>query len=413
MTREELILIADNARKATASLENESVRRSLLIKIADNLKNHSSEIIQANAVDVEKAVNNGISSAMLDRLTLNENRIYDIAESIKKVSELPSPLKTEQTFIHKNGMLIEKVRVPMGVIAMIYEARPNVTVDASALSIMSGNSVILRGGKEALNTNKALVKVIKQTLSECNVDENAVSLIEDISHQTAEILMSLKGYIDLLIPRGSKRLIDKVTETSKIPVIETGAGNCHVYVEESADLNVAVKVVVNAKTSRPSVCNAMEKLLVDEKIASSFLPMLKTALAPYNVEIRGCEKTLKILKDVIPATSEDWKTEYNDYVMAVKVVDNFVEAVNHINKFSTKHSEAIITENEEVADFFIKNVDAAAVYINASTRFTDGGEFSLGAEIGISTQKLHVRGPFALDALTTTKYVIHGNGQIR
>ena len=413
MIYNDLILMADNARKAVPYLSNESLRRQILGEISNNLILHSNDILSANLIDVKNAKQSNLSSAMLDRLTLTLDRIKSISSSIIEVSKLPSPIKTEQTFTHQNGMLIQKMRVPMGVIAMIYEARPNVTVDASVLSIMSGNAVILRGGKEAINTNLVLTKIIRQSLKNLNADENAVNLITDTSHESAEILMTLKGYIDLLIPRGSKRLIDTVTQKSKVPVIETGAGNCHVYVEKSAKLDIATNVVVNGKTSRPSVCNATEKLLVDEEIAPIFLPMIANALSKYNVEIRGCEKTKAILNDIVLATDEDWFTEYNDYVIAIKVVKNHVEAVERINRFGTKHSEAIITEDEKIGEYFTQHVDASSVYINASTRFTDGGEFGLGAEIGISTQKLHVRGPFALDALTTTKYVIRGNGQTR
>ena len=413
MNKLDLISMAEKAKNAINNLLNEQTRRLTLNAIAENLIKYSNEILLANAIDIENAKQNCLSASLIDRLTLNKDRIEGIKNSVLEVANLPSPLKTEDKFVHKNGMIIKKTRVPMGVIAMIYEARPNVTVDASCLCLMSGNAVILRGGKEAINTNITLVKYIKLALSSVGVNENAVNLISDTSYETAETLMSLKGYIDLLIPRGSKRLIDKVTSTPKIPVIETGAGNCHTYVEKTADLSVATKVIINAKTSRPSVCNAMEKLLVDSEIAGTFLPMIKTALDAYNVEIRGCEKSTKILKGISLATEDDWFTEYNDFILSVKIVDNYVEAVNHINKYGTKHSECIITENEDIGRFFTENVDASAVYINASTRFTDGGEFGLGAEIGISTQKLHARGPFALDALTTTKYVIYGNGQTR
>ena len=413
MIYNELILMAENAKKAIVSIASESLRREILNEISSNLILCANDVLSANLIDVENAKNSNISNAMLDRLTLNLDRIKNIANSIIDVAKLPSPIKLEQTFTHQNGMVIQKMRVPMGVIAMIFEARPNVTVDASVLSIMSGNAVILRGGKEAINTNLALTKIIRQSLKNLNADENAVNLITDTSHESAEVLMTLKGYIDLLIPRGSKRLIDTVTQKSKVPVIETGAGNCHVYVEKSAKLDIATNVVVNGKTSRPSVCNATEKLLIDEEIAPSFLPTIANALKKFNVEIRGCEKTKAILGDALLATDEDWAVEYNDYVISIKVVKNYVEAIEHINRYGTKHSEAIITENEEIGGYFTQNIDASSVYINASTRFTDGGEFGLGAEIGISTQKLHVRGPFALDALTTTKYVIRGNGQTR
>ena len=413
MDKNQLISMSNDARKAISTLNDDNIKRNALKIIAENLVSKADEILLANALDISNAEINGVSKTMIDRLLLTKERIENISKSVIDVSKLDSPIKIEEKFVHQNGMIIEKHRVPMGVIAMIYEARPNVTVDATCLCLMSGNAVILRGGKEAINTNLSIVSIIKKAILSVGIDENVVNIISDTSHETAEILMSLKGYIDLLIPRGSKRLIDKVTSTSKIPVIETGAGNCHTYVEKSADLNKAVKVIVNAKTSRPSVCNAMEKLLVDEEIAYKFLPMIKTALDVYNVEIRGCEKTVDILKSATLATEEDWATEYNDYILAIKVVKNYQEAIERINLYGTKHSECIITENEEIAKEFTLNVDASAVYVNASTRFTDGGEFGLGAEIGISTQKLHARGPFALDALTTTKYLIYGNGQTR
>lgn len=413
MTELELIEISNKARNSTLSLLNYNTRVSICLAISSGLIINANDILRANALDVENAKRSGISSALIDRLTLNDERINAISLAVKNVCSLQDPLISENKFVHPSGMIIEKTRVPMGVIGMIYEARPNVTVDAATLCIMSGNAVILKGGKEAINTNLALEKIIRNAISSCGANADAVTVIKDTSRQTTEVLMGLKGYIDLLIPRGSKSLIDKVTSTSKIPVIETGAGNCHTYVEKTADLNLAVKVIVNAKTSRPSVCNAMEKLLVDGEIASKFLPMIKTELDRYGVEMRGCEKTVEILKGIKTATSEDWFTEYNDYILAVKVVDGVNEAINHINAYGTKHSECIITENEDIGRLFMQKIDASAVYVNASTRFTDGGEFGLGAEIGISTQKLHARGPFALEALTTTKYLIFGNGQTR
>ena len=413
MTELELIEISNKARNSTLSLLNYNTRVSICLAISSGLIINANDILRANALDVENAKQSGISSALIDRLTLNDERINAISLAVKNVCSLQDPLISENKFVHPSGMIIEKTRVPMGVIGMIYEARPNVTVDAATLCIMSGNAVILKGGKEAINTNLALEKIIRNAISSCGANADAVTVIKDTSRQTTEVLMGLKGYIDLLIPRGSKSLIDKVTSTSKIPVIETGAGNCHTYVEKTADLNLAVKVIVNAKTSRPSVCNAMEKLLVDGEIASKFLPMIKTELDRYGVEMRGCGKTVEILKGIKNATSEDWFTEYNDYILAVKVVDGVNEAINHINAYGTKHSECIITENEDIGRLFMQKIDASAVYVNASTRFTDGGEFGLGAEIGISTQKLHARGPFALEALTTTKYLIFGNGQTR
>ena len=394
-------------------LASEAERNNLLCKISEAIRNSAEEIIEANKIDLENAEANGIGKAMLDRLMLNEARINAISDAILEITTLPDPLSESIHFTRPNGLKIEKRRVPLGVVGMIYEARPNVTPDAATLCLKSGNSAVLRGGKEAINSNKAMVKAIRGAISECGFDPNCVCLIENTTRESANVLMSMRGYIDVLIPRGGKGLIKNVVENSKVPVIETGAGNCHLYVDKTADLKKALDVAINAKCSRPSVCNAIETLLVCKDVAEAFLPMFYEASRKYNVEFRGCDKTCKILKDAAPATDEDFNTEYDDYIISCKVVDDVYEAVNHIRKYSTGHSEAIITEDMANADYFVKAIDSCALYVNASTRFTDGGEFGLGAEIGISTQKLHVRGPMGLNALTSEKYVILGNGHTR
>ena len=312
-----------------------------------------------------------------------------------------------------SGITLRRIRVPLGVVGIIYEARPNVTVDSAALCLKTGNAVVLRGGKEAINTNKALVAVIKEALTESGLDEHCVELVTSTSRESANALMSMRGLVDVLIPRGGKGLIKACVENSKVPVIETGAGNCHLFVDDYADLSKAIKIAVNAKCSRPSVCNAVETILVSTCSVEDFLPMLKAEFDKYNVEIRGCERSRAILPDITPATEEDYETEYDDYIVALRVVDGIDEAIEHINKYSTGHSEAIVTEDMDNANRFLSEIDSVAVYVNASTRFTDGGEFGFGAEIGISTQKLHVRGPTGLKALTTEKYLIVGNGAIR
>jgi len=413
MTKEELIIICKKARSAAFCLTDADLRYKILENMADMLIKNAEKIVAANAVDIEKAKSNQTPSSMIDRLMLNAERIRSVACAVSAVNGLPDPLRCDEVITRPNGLLIKKQRVPMGVIGMIYEARPNVTVDAAALAIKSGNAIILRGGKEALCTNIAIVKVIKEALSACGVSEDAVYLFTDTSHESAEILMKLRGHLDLLIPRGGKRLINSVVENSTVPIIETGAGNCHVYIEKTADPDMAIKVLYNAKTSRVSVCNSAESLLIDEDIAAQMLPKIKESLDKSCVELRGCPKTCAILGDITPATDEDFYTEYNDYILSVKVVSGYFEAVDHINTHNTRHSEAIISTDERAVEYFMEHTDAAVLYVNASTRFTDGGEFGLGAEIGISTQKLHARGPFALDALTTTQYRVFGCGQVR
>ncbi len=407
--------LCQGARRASYSiaLASESERNELLKKIAEDIKTSCDGIIEANAIDLKNAKENGINDAMLDRLMLNKDRIYAISDAIIQIVNLPDPLNDSVHFTRPNGLKIEKRRVPLGVIGMIYEARPNVTPDASVLCLKSGNAVVLRGGKEAIFSNRKIVEVIRASLKSCGFDENCVCLIEDTTRESANVLMSMRGYIDVLIPRGGKGLIKNVVENSSVPVIETGAGNCHLYVDEGADIDLALKVALNAKCSRPSVCNAIETILVNKSEAEEFLPKFFEITRRYNLEFRGCEKSCQILKGITPATDEDYNTEYDDYIVSIKVVDDVFEAVEHIRKYSTAHSEAIITRNEKNADYFVKAIDSCALYVNASTRFTDGGEFGLGAEIGISTQKLHVRGPMGLSALTSEKYVIKGNGQIR
>lgn len=413
MTREELIIICEKARSAAFCLTDASLRFKILESMADMLENNTNDIVLANELDIQRARENGISESMIDRLMLNDTRIKAVADAVRAVNVLPDPLRCDEVIERPNGLIIKKQRVPMGVIGMIYEARPNVTVDAAALALKSGNAIILRGGKEALSTNFAIVKVIKSALLACGVSEDAVYLFTDTSHESAEKLMKLRGHLDLLIPRGGKRLINTVVENSSVPVIETGAGNCHIYIEKTADPEMAINVLYNAKTSRVSVCNAAESLLIDEEIAPALLPRIKASLDEKSVELRGCPKTLAILNHIKAATNEDFYTEYNDYILSIKVVSDYKEAVQHINTHNTKHSEAIISTDEAAIDYFMEHTDAAALYVNASTRFTDGGEFGLGAEIGISTQKLHARGPFALEALTTTQYRVYGNGQVR
>lgn len=412
----ELLIKAENAKKASYRLANAStnLKNTALLKIAELLIKREKDILDANAVDVENAKNRGVTGALIDRLSLNSKRIAGMAEGLQQVASLPDPVgEVVAMWKRPNGLQIGQQRVPIGVIGMIYEARPNVTVDAAGLCLKSGNAVVLRGGSEAINSNKAIVAVIAEALRETGIPEGAVQLIEDTRRETAVEMMKLNKYIDVLIPRGGAGLIQTVVQNSTIPVIETGTGNCHVYVDGDADLEMGEKIIVNAKTSRPAVCNAAETLLVDEKVADKFLPKALKTLRDMNVEIRGCEKTREIFKDALPATEDDWYAEYLDYILAVKVVGGIDEAIEHINKYGTRHSEAIVTNDYNKARKFHQEVDAAAVYVNASTRFTDGFEFGFGAEIGISNQKLHARGPLGLKELTTIKYIIFGNGQIR
>ncbi len=413
--REEIKLLCDNAGAAAVklALADTAKKNGALLAIADALSAASNDIMLANAKDLERAGENSVPSTMMDRLRLTPGRIEDICSSIRDIAELEDPIGKGESWTRPSGLEIRKIRVPLGVIGIIYEARPNVTVDSAVLCLKTGNAVVLRGGKEAINTNIAVVNVIKSALVSCGLDPHCVELVTNTERESATALMTMRGSIDVLIPRGGKGLIKSVTENATVPVIETGAGNCHLYVDDSADIDMAISVAVNAKCSRPSVCNAVETILVHAGVAASFLPRLAAEMEKYSVEIRGCAKTCVLVPSAVKATEEDYYTEYNDYIVAVRVVDTLADAIAHINKYSTAHSEAIITNNQANAEKFQKRVNSAAVYVNASTRFTDGGEFGFGAEIGISTQKLHVRGPMGLSALTTEKYLINGNGSIR
>ncbi|MFD0897714.1 glutamate-5-semialdehyde dehydrogenase [Loigolactobacillus binensis] len=391
-----------------------ATKNQVLLAMADALEAATPTILAANQQDMAAADANHVRQVMLDRLKLDQQRVKDMAAGLRQVAALADPIgELVQGWQTESGLQIAQQRVPLGVIAMIYEARPNVTVDAAALTFKAGNAVILRGGKEALRSNIALATVLQTVLTQFNLPATAIQLLTDTTHETAQALMQLNEYVDVLIPRGSGRFIQTVVQTATVPVIETGAGNCHVYVDADADLAMAQKIVVNAKTQRPSVCNAMEKLVVHQQIAAEFLPQLAAALAPFHVELRGDAQAQAILPQLIPATAADWGTEYNDYIMAIKVVPDITAAISHINRYNTKHSEAIITNNYAHSQQFTQQIDAAVVYVNASTRFTDGFEFGFGAEIGISTQKLHARGPMGLTALTSTKYVVRGTGQVR
>lgn len=411
----DLTVMGKAARKAAASLAVTSSlkKNEALLKIAEALTENADEIIKANREDLAAAEAGGLAKTMLDRLALSDARIAGIAEGIRQVAALPDPVgEVTEGSVRPNGLQIRKVRVPLGVIAIIYEARPNVTADAAALTLKSGNAVILRGGKEAVRSNIAIAGIMRKACLEAGLDPDCIQLIEDTDRQTATVLMKLNGYVDVLIPRGGAGLIRSVVENATVPVIETGTGNCHIYVDDGCDLDMAANIVYNAKTSRPSVCNAAESLLVHENVAEVFLPYVKMRLDEKNVEIRGCEITRSII-DCVPATEEDYYREYLDYIISVKVVRDVNEAIAHINEHSTGHSECIVTNDLARAELFTRSIDSAAVYVNASTRFTDGFEFGLGAEIGISTQKMHARGPMGLKELTTFKYIVVGNGQIR
>lgn len=403
------------AREASRQLAllGEQKKNQVLETVAQELLAKADEIIAANKVDLENATN--MPEKFIDRLKIDNDRIAAMAEGVRQVAQLADPIgKIDAGWVNYAGLQIEKKRVPLGVVGMIFEARPNVTVDASALCFKSGNAVILRGGKEALQTNIKITKVIRQALEQEGINPDAVQVITETSHELANEFMQLTDYLDVLIPRGSARLIQTVLNTAKIPVIETGAGICHVYVDKFADKKMAVEITTNAKVQRPSVCNAIENLVIHQDVAQEYLPAIADELQKYNVELRGDEKVCEILGDKATlATAEDWDTEYNDYIIAIKIVSSIDEAIDFINEHNTKHSEAIITENYTRSQKFLDEIDAACVYVNASTRFTDGFEFGFGAEIGISTQKLHARGPMGLEALTSTKYVIRGNGQIR
>lgn len=392
-----------------------SKKDEALNAIAKALRENADKIIKANDIDIENGEKAGLTKSLLDRLKLTEERINGMADGVSEVASLADPVgRVLDGRTLKNGLQIEKVTVPMGVIGIIFEARPNVTSDAAALCLKAGSAVILRGGKEAINSNKAIAEIMRDAINGAGLPRACVSLVKDTTRQSATELMQLSDYLDVLIPRGGAGLIKSVVENAKVPVIETGVGNCHVYVDKSADVDMAKSIIFNAKTSRPSVCNAIETVLVHNDIAEKALPEIKAELDKMNVEIRGCERTRAILGDsVVPATENDYAIEFLDYILAVKVVDSLDDALAHIAKYSTGHSESIITSDYESANKFTSCVDSAAVYVNASTRFTDGGEFGLGAEIGISTQKLHARGPMGLNELTSSKFIIRGNGQIR
>ena len=404
------------ARAAAGRLASisSSIKDRTLLEMGKALQKEAKTIIDANSLDMEAGEKKGLSKALLDRLSVDGKRIKSMVEGLKSVAALPDPVgEVMAEWKRPNGLKIRKVRVPLGVIGIIYEARPNVTVDSAALCLKAGNAVVLRGGSGAINSNIAIAKIISKSADESGMPQGSIQLIEDTKRETAEELMRMRKYIDVLIPRGGASLIKSVVENSRIPTIETGEGNCHAYVESTADLKMASDIVYNAKVSRPSVCNAIETLLVDEKIAAKFLPIILNRLEQAGVEIRGCKKTKTIYPSAKDATEEDFRTEFLSLIIAVKVVSGPDEAIEHINNYSTKHSETIVTKDGRSADKFTSRIDSAAVYVNASTRFTDGGEFGFGSEIGISTQKLHARGPMGVNELTSYKYVIQGSGQIR
>lgn len=413
LTIEEIGKRAKEAEPALRTMPTEK-KNQALVAVANALIAHQEELMAANQLDMEEGEKNGMKDGLLDRLLLTEDRIKGMAEGLFQIVKLDDPIGEVLSMKQRpNGLLIGQKRVPLGVIGIIYESRPNVTADAFALCFKAGNVVVLKGGKDAIHSNMAIVAVIRKALEEVGVEADSIQLIEDTNRETTSKFMKLNSYIDVLIPRGGAGLIQAVVNNSTIPVIETGTGNCHIFVDESADLNMAVDIIVNAKTQRIGVCNACESLVIHEKIAEIFLPLLQSRLQEKNVELRGDETLTSLSKEVVLATEEDWGTEYLDYILSMKTVADIDEAIAHINRYNTGHSEAIITENYNNAQKFLNEIDAAAVYVNASTRFTDGFEFGFGAEIGISTQKLHARGPMGLLALTSTKYIIYGNGQIR
>jgi glutamate-5-semialdehyde dehydrogenase len=408
-----MALLAKQASGVLSQLSTDQKNEALL-QMADALIQEQDSIIKANQLDIEAGRNNGTTESLLDRLALNPARIEAMAEGLRQIVELPDPVgDTLEETTRPNGLFIRKIRVPIGVIGIIYEARPNVTVDAAGLCLKTGNAVVLRGGSAALHSNDQIVKVLKNALNNSHIPLDALQLIDDPSRASVDEMLKLNGVLDVIIPRGGHSLIQNVVMNSKVPVIETGAGICHTYIDAGAQVTMAETIAINAKVQRPSVCNAMETLLVHENYASLHLLSLAEQLKNLHVEIRGCSETLKLIPWVIAADEEDWGTEYNDYILSVKIVKSVDEAIAHINRYGTQHSECIVTENKTHATQFINEVDAAAVYHNASTRFTDGFEFGFGAEIGISTQKLHARGPMGLPALTSTKYIVIGNGQIK
>lgn len=413
---EMLNTLGKNARNAEVLVRNLSAneKNEVLLKVAETLTENADTLTAANALDVENGRKNNMPEALVDRLLLTGDRIRGMAEGLRQVAALEDPVGEVLGMKKRpNGLMIGQKRVPLGVIGIIYEARPNVTADAFALCFKTGNVVILKGGSDAIHSNEAIVKCIREVLREQGITEDAIQLITDTSRETTAEFMKMNQYVDVLIPRGGRGLIKAVVENSTIPVIETGTGNCHTYVDETADLQMAADIIMNAKTQRVGVCNACESVLVHEKVKDEFLPVLARRLQEKQVEIRADEAACELIPGAVHATEEDWGREYLDYILSLKVVSSVEEAISHINQYNTGHSEAIITNNYEHAQKFLDQVDAAAVYVNASTRFTDGFEFGFGAEIGISTQKLHARGPMGLLALTTTKYIIYGNGQIR
>jgi glutamate-5-semialdehyde dehydrogenase len=411
-----ILEICKKAKTASAQLAQASAeqKNNALNSMADALEKSSQEILAANQRDVEAARAKGVKTALIDRLILDKPRLTSMASTLREIAELPDPVREiVKTWTRPNGLIIGQLRVPLGVIGIIYESRPDVTSEASGLCIKSGNSIILRGGSDAINSNLAIGKALREGLEKSGLPKEAIQVVSATDRSFAEKLMKMRDYIDVLIPRGGAQLIKTVVQKATVPVIETGTGNCHIYVEEDADLNRAVDIVINAKCQRPGTCNAAEKLLVHKHVAEQFLPPVVKELRRHGVEVRGDEKTVKIIQDVKPAVEEDWGTEYLDLIIGIKVVEDLGEAVAHINRYGTKHSESILTADFDKALKFIREVDAAAVYWNASTRFTDGNQFGLGAEIGISTQKLHARGPMSVKQLTTTKFFILGRGHIR
>ena len=407
--------IALKAKKASSELSCMSTakKNEILIAIAKSLKDEAQSILEANEIDIKNAEEKGVKESLVDRLKLTEERIFSIADAVEHIVKLDDPVGKAEAFERPNGLKILKKKVPLGVVGVIYEARPNVTADVSAICIKTGNAVVLKGGSDAINSNKAIVKAMKTALNNVGVNEDIIMLIESTDRESTTKMMKLNGIIDVLIPRGGSGLIKQVVENATVPVIETGTGNCHIYVDEYADFDKAKNIIMNAKTQRTGVCNAAESLVIHKKIADKFLPLILNELYNAKVEIFGCEETLKYGEFVKPATDEDFYTEYLDMKISVIVKENIIDAIEHINEHSTGHSEAIITDNYTNATLFTEKIDSAAVYVNASTRFTDGGEFGFGAEIGISTQKLHARGPMGLDEMTTYKYIILGNGEIR
>ena len=416
MSRNLILEICKKAKAASyelAKLSTETKNRALF-NMAEALEKNTSKILEANQKDVEASKKKGVKEALLDRLILNEERVSKMAQCLREVAALPDPVgEIVKTWTRPNGLIIGQLRVPLGVVAVIYESRPDVTSDASGICLKSGNAVILRGGSDAINSNLAIGRVLNRAAVESGIPEGAIQVVPTTERSAAVELMKMRGYVDVLIPRGGAGLIKAVVENAKVPVIETGTGNCHIYVEEDADLTRAIDIIINAKCQRPGTCNAAEKVLVHRGIASEFIPKAIEALRSHGVEVRGCEETRKIVPDVVPATEDDWYTEYLDLIIAFKVVSGLEEAIDHINKYGTKHSDSILTADFNKALRFIRDVDSAAVYWNASTRFTDGNQYGLGAEIGISTQKMHARGPMSVQHLTTTKYFVLGRGHIR